>query len=360
VWPRISRRAGLILTAVCFLPALNMTALLAAGNSPSSLWQYATGVSVTVGSDREEVSQARAFLKVVRKTKKDVRMYFFANTLPTHIFACVGIYERMIRPDLVSFSPVGPVDWTRGFAVRIGELLGCEYILVQKHSDNTILSSIHLDTFEAESRAFESWVFTQNEQSGLEVVSDGRILRLMRIADSAALNRAINQFISAHEWRPEFKAANQPIWWDSDTVKADAGKLAMEDIGFGGVYKVHALAINRVEQGIRIDVWWEELRHEEANNERYLFFHLIDRSGKILYNQQIALFPYKPPDSQKRWRHGVTTFNGVLSDENLTSIAFGIYQPGGQLLFADKAVASDWEGRRVLVPLSALLGTVGK
>ena len=70
VWPRISRPVGLMLTAVCFLPALNMAALLAAGENPSSRWQYMTGVSVSVGADREEVSQAYAFLKEVRKTKK--------------------------------------------------------------------------------------------------------------------------------------------------------------------------------------------------------------------------------------------------------------------------------------------------
>ena len=363
VWPRISRPAGLILTAVCFLPALNMTALLAAGDSPSSRWQNMTGVRISVGRNREEASQANAFLKEIRKTKRDARIYFFANTMPAHMFVCAGIYEKIIRPDLASFSTVGPVDWVRGFAVRVGELLECRYILVHKYSDLDIkrnLSSLRFDTFDAESRAFESWALTQNQKSGLEVVSDGLNLRLLHIADPAALNRAINQFISAHEWRPEFKAANYPIWWNSDTAKTAAGKPAMEDIGFGGVYKMHALEINRVGQGIKIDVWWEELRHEEENNKRYLFFHLNDGSGAIKFNQQIALFPYDPPDSQKRWRHGTTTFYGVLSDGNLMSIAFGIYTPGGQFLLADKALPSDWEGRRVLIPLSAISGAVGK
>ena len=142
-------------------------------------------------------------------------------------------------------------------------------------------------------------------------------------------------------------------------MRAAYGKLATEDIGFGGVYKLHALAIKSVEQGMKIDLWWEELRHEEANNQRYLFFHLVDKSGKIIDNQQIALFPYNPPDAEKRWRHAATTFNGVLSDGNLMSLAFGIYQPSGQFLLADKKMLTDWEGRRVLVPLSAISGTPG-
>jgi len=364
VWPRIGRTAGLILTVVCFLPAVNMAALLAAGDSPSSRWQYLTGVSVSVGGDREEVSQAYAFLNEVRKTKRDLQIYFFPNSLAVQSsFALVGVYEKLMRPDLVSFSPVHPLDWVRGFAVRINELLNCDYVVVNKYNDAYIkkyLSSAHIDTYEAESMAFEGWVFTRNERSGLEIVSDGRKLRLLRIADRAALNQAIDQFISIHEWRPEFKAANRPMWWNNDTVRAAAGKLAVEDIGFGGVYKLHAMAINRVEQGIKIDVWWEELRHEEANNQRYLFFHLIDKSGKIIYNQQIELFPYKPSDKEKRRRYGTTTFNGVLSDGNLTSLAFGIYQPNGPFLMADKIMPSDWEGRRVLIPLSAISDTVRK
>ncbi len=209
VWPRINRTAGLILTVICFLPAVNIAALLAAGDSPSSRWQYMTGVSISVGGDREEVSQAYAFLKEVRKTKKDVKIYFFPNSVAVQSsFALVGVYEKMMRPDLASFSPVHPLDWVRGFAVRINELLNCDYIVVNKFNDahiNKYLSSVHIDTFDTESKAFESWFFTQNERSGLETVSDGRKLRLLRIADRAALNRAIDQFISTREWRPEFK-----------------------------------------------------------------------------------------------------------------------------------------------------------
>ena len=362
VWPNANRLMHSLLMAICFLPMLNMAVMMAAGDNPPLSWQKWTGVNVSVGGDREEVSQAYTFLKEVRKTKKGARIYFFANTMSTHIFACVGVYEKMMRPDLASFSPVQPVDWTRGFAVRIDELLDCDHILVHKYSNNyikTALSSMHMDTFEAERKAFESWVSTLNGQSGLEITSDGRKLRLLRIADRAALNRAIDQFISTHEWRPEFLAANRPMWWNADTVRAAYGKLATEDIGFGGVYKLHALAIKSVEQGMKIDLWWEELRHEEANNQRYLFFHLVDKSGKIIDNQQIALFPYNPPDAEKRWRHAATTFNGVLSDGNLMSLAFGIYQPSGQFLLADKKMLTDWEGRRVLVPLSAISGTPG-
>jgi hypothetical protein len=255
------------------------------------------------------------------------------------------------------------MDWTLGFVVRMNDLLDSDYVLIRKYGKPEVekfFAIKQIDSFWHESSTFESWLSTLNERSGVEIASDDRILRLLRIADRAALSRAVDQFISMREWRPEFKAANQPMWWNKDAVRAAVGKPAAEDIGFDGVYKLHALAINRVGQGIKIDIWWEELRHEEENNQRYLFFHLCDKSGKIIHNQQIALFPFKPRDKEKRWRHGETTFNGVLSDSNLSSLAFGIYGPSGQLLMDDKSMPSDWGGRRVLVPLSSISDAVGR
>lgn len=363
IWPQVNRIIRKILMVICFLPALNIGGLLAAGDSPSITWQKIAGVSISVGADREEVRQAYTFLHELRKVKKDAIVYSFSNGVPSFIFENVGMYEEIIHPELSVFHLVIPLDWVRGFGVRVDEILSCDYILIRKvgSSDASGLLAVKkLDSFGAESLAFEIWLSTLNTQSGVETVSDGQVLRLLRIVDRNALNHAIDTFVSARSWRPEFLAANRPVWWNIDTVKAAYGKLATEDIGFGGVYKLHALAIKSAEQGIKIDVWWEELRHEEANNRRYLFFHLVDESGKIIYNQQIALFPYKPLDAEKRWRHGAVEFNGVLSDGNLMSLAFGIYQPSGQFLLADKKMLTDCEGRRVLVPLSTISGTVRK
>jgi hypothetical protein len=178
-----------------------------------------------------------------------------------------------------------------------------------------------------------------------------------RTADSTARYRVSDRFIAARECQPE---ADGQIWWGDDITEAAAAQPSMKDIGFGGVFELHALAISRKGKGVKIDVWWKELRHEEANNERYMFFHFLDKSGEIKYNQQIPLFPYDPPDDQKRWRHDATTFNGVLSDSEVTSLAFGIYQPNGPLLLPDKAMASDWEGRRILMRLSSIPDIAGK
>jgi len=136
-------------------------------------------------------------------------------------------------------------------------------------------------------------------------------------------------------------------------VSSYAKNPAAEEIGFDGIYQLHALSVNRVGNGIRIEVWWEELRHEEANNQRYLFLHLLDSSGAILHNKQIALDSYAPPSTDRRWRYGAETFSDVLPNAKLVSLAFGIYQPnvpGGGLIVADKGTR-DWANQRVIVKL---------
>lgn len=122
---------------------------------------------------------------------------------------------------------------------------------------------------------------------------------------------------------------------------------------------MHALAINRTEDGIKIEAWWEELRNEELNSQRFLFLHLIDSSGKILFNKQILLYPYEPPFDSRRWRRGTVTFNLQLPHEKVTSLAFGIYHPNNSFLLADKG-RTDWEGKPVLIPLTSVTGSISQ
>ncbi len=340
-----------LLMALCVAPAVGIGALLAAGDSPSVLWQRIAGVGVSVGDHAPEVRQAYALLDELRKGSENARVYSFSNGVPAAIFENVGAYEGMVRPGLRSFQTIIPVDWSRGFAVRSDEMLEADYILITKHTREQVALSLEarkVDTFAAERAVFEAWLLTVDERAGLEVSSDGRKLRLLRIMDRVALGRAIADFVTARVWRPEFVAANPPAWWNSATVASYVKKPTAGEIDFEGIYRVHALSINRTGRDIRMEVWWEELRHEEANNQRYLFLHLVDAAGNILHNQQMALSPYRPPREDRRWRYGVLTCIGV--NPAAVSLALGIYQEKGGLLTADSG-RTDWGGKRVLVSL---------
>ncbi len=362
-WSSSNRWVSWFLMLVCFVPALNIACLLVAGDSPSVLWQWITGVSVSVGQDRREVDQAKLFLSEVRKAKKDARVYFFPNGVLPETFIFVGVSEKIVRPELPSFSPVDPMDWSRGFAVRTGELLDSDYVLVRKNFRNregaARFASKSFDTFDAEFDAFDGWLSTLNEESGVAVASDGPLLRVLRIVDRDALSRAVERFVADHAWRPEFVAANvkaPPTWWHVDAVAVAAPKSVAADIRFGELYKLHALSIDRVGNDIKIEAWWEELRHEDANDRRYLFLHLVDASGAILYIHQIALHPYKPPDSDRKLRYSSETFLGILPNASITSLAFGVYEAGqadGGYLMPDKG-QTDWGGKRVLVRIPTM------
>lgn len=343
----------------------NLAALLVA-QTPALQWQRATGVNLSAGIWNSEVEAARRFL--INKTRGgNTSVIYAVDSYPgAYIFECEVIFASFTKPDvsLVRFSQ--PIDWLRTSAYRFNDLLDADYLLVTPvrgvalpNEGKTLMSYLE------EEQVMRVWISNLTEADGVSNEINMPNMLLLKVVDRSALSKAAASFTKRFRWRNETVAANQPeanqpVWWSAQTLSASAKKRAAEDIGFGGVYKLHALEINRVEKGIKIDVWWEELRHEEANNQRYLFFHLVDKSGEIIYNQQIELFPYRPIDAEKRWRHGAVQFNEALSDVNLTSLAFGIYQPSGQFLLADKKMLTDWEGRRVLVPLSAISDTVRK
>jgi len=359
VWSSAGRVTRAFLALVCVVPAVNIGALLAAGDSPSAGWQAQTGVSVSVGQDRDVVKEAYAFLDAVRKTKKDVRVYFFPNGAIPHTFMFVGAYEKLINPQLPSFSPVNPMDWSRGFAVRVDELLDSDYVLARKTLNGVAtgrFEAASYPTFHDETNAFDGWFATLDRPSGVEVVVDGPLLRLLRIVDRQVLGQAVAVFVAAHTWRPEFYAANKPApraWWQEDELRAEGRQVAADEVRFDDAYLIHSLAIDTADNAVKVDVWWEELRHEDANDKRYLFLHLVDAKGAIVHNLQIALYPYQPPDAARRWRYSTATFVAVLPNAALKALAFGVYQPDradGGFLLGDRG-KTDWDGKRVVVPL---------
>jgi hypothetical protein len=359
LWPLTHSMVRFLFLALCFIPALNIAGLLMTDVSPSSYWQKLTGVNVSVGAYQEPARQAYTFLDAAKEIGKNATVYTFANGVSSITFENVLTFEKMIKPGQLVIRVVNPLDWVRGFAVRINEILESDYILITKNESqvtNSILRLNNFDSFEIEKEAFEAWLWTLPEKSGVKIVSDGRVLRLLRIVDTAALNLAIEGFVTAHTWRPEFIAANnKPLWWNADMVSAYIDNPAVEEIDFGGIFRLHALSIKLDDRQLKIEVWWEELRHEEANSQRMLFLHLVDSSGEILHNTGIALYPYAPFDTKRSWRHVETSFDLPASDGKLTVLEFGVFNlVNSQRLKPDKG-QTDLDGDHILIQLKPFL-----
>jgi hypothetical protein len=349
------------LLAVCVASAVNIGLLLAAGDSPPDKWQQLTGVTVSVGHDREEVAHARALLAEVRTAGKDAKVYFTPNGATPQTFVFVGVHEKIVHPDLPGFDAVSPMDWTRGFVVRTAEIVESDYIVTHKLENRPAESRFAAKAFhdyDAESDAFDAWLSTLGANEGVATSWDGKALRVLRVTDRDKLAAAVRDFVAQHDWRPEFVAANRPpppAWADARTAAGEFHSPPAGPVAFEDVYVVHAIRPYAVDNGVKVDVWWEELRHEPANERRYLFLHLIDAQGAILQGTHVPLFPYNPPSADRRWRYSTATFHDVLPNDAIRAFAFGIYEPrrkDGGLMSSSGDVRVDWGGKRNIVAIA--------
>ena len=210
-----------------------------------------------------------------------------------------------------------------------------------------------IESFGLENQVFQAWLSGLTEKNGVQIVSETRV-RLLEIIDGAQFERDVDQFVSARSWHTAFNKANPPHrWWSSAQISAYSPTPAEKEIQFGDLYKLHSLMIKREADELKVEVRWEEMKHEENNNQRLMFFHLIDTQGNIYNNQQISVGRYKSIFPDQRWRYDSISFT-LPVDPNVNALAFGIYHPDSKIgiLPADKGIR-DWDGRRVVVPLSA-------
>jgi len=265
--------------------------------SPSIQWQRLSGVNISVALDREEVHQAYTFLEELRNRKKNAILYsFFSGVLPD-IFITVGLYEGMARPDIPAFKAISTVNWENGFVVKSDQLLSADYILIRKDLGRKAekLTDKRIDTSDSESILFQEWICGLNENAGVKTVTDGSVLRLIEIVNTKEFERATESFVWAHSWRPEFITANSlRRWWNEVDVSGYTTNLAVKEIDFMEIYMLHGLLARRVDTGIKVEYWWEEMHHEEANNQRIMFFHLVDQAGKIFHDRSMPLDTYVP------------------------------------------------------------------
>ncbi|MCK5539434.1 MAG: hypothetical protein KAI69_00785, partial [Deltaproteobacteria bacterium] len=355
VWSRSDKWIRLVLVLICILPAGNMAFLLMQKH-PSLSWQKATGVSLLVGTNDEVVKQAYSFLETVQQRKFNAMIYSFSTELPVAIFESVGMYEGVVNPNSPTFSILRPVDWVRGFVIRVDDLLSSDYICFEPLKDDEFYVAMELkqiQSFKDENRVFRAWLSMLTVKDGIEIVSDGSV-RLLEITDLTLFEYLIEQFISSRTWRSEFKEANPRRWWSDSEVSSYilSNKSVAKEIEFGDLYRLHVMTISCLGEKIKIEFWWEALRDDDKSWERRMFFHFIDSEAKIRSQQSVSLDGYKPPSPQRRWRYGAVEFDPSI-DAEISALAFGVWHPDRKvgLLTADKGVR-DWNDRRVLIPLN--------
>lgn len=357
IWLRSDKWLRLVMVVVCFLPVVNM-GLILVQKDPSAVWQKVTGVNIFVGKNKEVVKQAYDFLQMVRLRGENRNVYSFVSPdggIKTMIFENVGWYERLVNPNSSSFVTKQPFDWANGIVTRLDDILVSDYIIFYPVKDNIQIQNAmrlgRIQNFSEESIVFRSWLSQLTEQDGIKVVSDDAV-RLLEITDRQWFEHQIARFIAERSWRPEFKAANPKRWWSASEVASYLNKEpAASDIRFGDLYKLHAMALSRVDKEVKIEFWWKELQHEDCNRQSLMFFHFIDSKGRIRSQKVVPLGEYTPIYPDRRWRYGTIMFDPTV-DPKISTLAFGVFYPdSGVKLMADKGMR-DWNDRRVLVPIN--------
>ena len=355
VWLRATKWVHFVMVLICFLPVGNMAFLLMQKN-PSSGWQKATGVSVSVGTHDAVVKQAYDFLEIVRQRKGNVIVYSFTAVLPEMIFESVGAYEGIVKPNSSTYDIRRPQDWVRGHVVRIDDLLSSDYICFEPLKENEIQDVMGLEqirSFWDENKIFHAWLTMLTDKDGIEIVSNGPV-RLLEITDLTLFELQIEHFISSRSWRPEFIASTYRRWWRPSEVSTylTNSKPVAEGVRFGDLYKLHVMTLSSIGEKNKIEFWWEALRVDDKGRERRMFFHFIDSDAKIRSQQSISLNGYKPPSPKRRWRYGVIEFDPSI-DAEISALAFGVWHPDNSvgLLIANKGVR-DWDDHRVVIPLN--------
>lgn len=337
---------------LCILPAINIGVMLAM-DSPSPAWQRFNGVNVTVGQDKEEVLQACVFLDEFYNRNENANLYSFFHGLPD-VFINVAAYEQLIWHNRPIINIALMIDWVKGFTVKTDDLLNSDYILIRKdfYGIADRLDGRMKNTAFAENIIFQDWLSSLDTTDGVRPISDGSVLRLLEIVDRSAFEYAVATFVSTNTWRPEFIDANSPSRWSNESeVSINAGAPSVCEIVFGDYYQLHRLSFRRLENGIKLEVWWERLKSKNEKNQYFMFFHFVDSSGNILINKNLPLEKYYPPFDDRRWRYGSVLVEETLP-EAATAVAFGIFSPDHRFLMPDKG-EGDWSGMRVWVPIPA-------
>lgn len=355
VWKNSPYIINMLFLIVSLLPAINLAALLIQ-NSPSDSWQKVSGVNVSVGKGRDIAAQANEFIQKLRKHNIRPKLYSFSTGVPGAVFENIGMFEEMVRPVQPIFNVQRPIDWTRGFVVRRNEILASEYILIPKIDEKTAQRQMmlrNINNFNDESNIFQAWLTGLDKRAGIQIISESSELRLLNIYDQSRFQEHLDKFIASRSWRREFIRATQPIWWSTAAINDYDKNAEVSNITFGGVYQLQNLRLDYLNKGVKVEIWWKKSKNELAHINRKMFFHLIDDAGNIIYNNEISLYPYDPPGSDRTWRYDSVEFPLALANKKISGMAFGVFHPDtGDFLLADSYPKRDWEGRRVLVPIT--------
>ena len=359
---RLSSAATYTGAAFIAAPALTIGVLLHLP-SPSPAWQNALGVNLEANAYAAENAQGADFLRGLEAAGLPRASLYVTNISAAlrNVLAVIS-YPTITDPTRPQVSTRGPVDWQTPDAQRRDIMIQSDFIAFEPVNDAnqraTILARADVPDFAAETLLINAWLTDVPEADGIAPVSETRV-RIVRVADRKKFETAFQQFEASHSWPPSYHAANPQQWWSAADVAARRDKSSpLADIAFTPPGETTpALWLRDVETeavngSLRVK-FWVETAPETLGKGWRLFGHLTNAAGDILANAETPLVPDAGPAPEKPIRYYTMTY--ALNPQGATTLAFGVLRPNGQSLdFLTAAQGpSDWEGRRLILPLAA-------
>jgi len=345
----ISHKYLKIVMVALVLPMLLL--ILLVSSEPSIYLQRILGVNLTSGSLVNEVKQAKSLVEDANQKKTDLTVYSIGTAPVTAIFGGVGLYEKLLHPNLNSFDLQYPLNWITESTFRFSEIVSSDYLLIDKPIKNqleaiNVLKNTEVPNFPSETNLFHAWLSTINyDDAGLAVESETS-LRLLKIIDRVKLEKALNQLKSRYKWSQVFLNANRIKSIDANTAKTLIAKSypAFRDIRFGNEFTLLGAFTKRTQDGLTIELVWQSLKDQPL---KYLnFVHILDASKNI-----IAQADYEQDNAKKVVNKG-TIWHDVVKIpleklKGVQEIGLGLYMPNERPLTIDRGLR-DWDNRRLI------------
>jgi hypothetical protein len=350
----LPRWAGRALAVPCLAP-MGIIAALLFMQSPPIKWQRIVGVNLSTGQFSQEVKMGDLLADQARQQGRNLKIYVIPMDERPGVVESEGIYRNLLHSEAPTFQIQRPNDWIRPVMVRRREFVQADFFLFYPVRDanrlRTLLAQPVVNDPATESSVFSAWLTQASEEEGLQTVSEGD-LRLVRVIDRGKLDEGFGHLAAQHHWRDLFYAENnEPVILTRDALvsAADQSVLGGRDVRFGGRFLLRGAAFAPKDGGLKMELFWESLGEQPL---KYLVFvHVIDPSGKILAQADYEQAPgaRTAPRLAKAgeiWRDIVPLSADQL--RGATGVAFGIWEPPGTFLTADRG-DRDWDNRRLIL-----------
>ena len=350
--PRLARPA---LAIACVAPMGVIVALLFM-DAPPLKGQLLAGVNLSIGQFRQEVKWGDLLVDQARQEGRDLKVYVIPLDQRPAVVEAEGIYANLLRPG-PTFQIERTLEWVHPIMVRRAGLVQADFLLFYPVRDanrlRALLAEQVVNDPGNELDVFSAWLTQASGGQGLQTVSEGD-LRLVRVIDHASLDEAFGRLMAKHTWRDLFYAENrEPMLLTPDALVSavDGSVSGSRDVRFGDRFVLRGVLLTPKDQGLQMELFWESLAEQPL---KYLVFvHLIDQGGKLLAQADHEQVPgaRTAPRLAKAgeiWRDSVQLSPDQL--KSVTRIAFGIWEPPGTFLPADRG-DRDWDNRRLILPV---------